>query len=43
MQSDDRDSELARRLFNDLPETTSAQDASKTYDATLLEQYKLYI
>jgi hypothetical protein len=40
---DDRNFELSRRLFNDLPETTSPDDVSKMYDATLLEQYKLYV
>ena len=44
MSSDDRDSELARRLFNDPPDGTGGgQRADKTYDSTLLEQYRLYV
>jgi hypothetical protein len=40
---DDRDSELCRRLFNDLPEAIGPDGGSQTYDGTLLEQYKLYV
>ena len=43
MHPDDRDSELCRRLFNDLPDAISPDGVSQTYDGALLEQYKLYV
>jgi hypothetical protein len=43
MHNDDRDSELARRLFDDPPEAVGADRATQTYDGALLEQYKLYV
>src|SRR5271163_3830165 len=43
MQTDDHDSELSRRLFNDPPETGGVDRATTTYDSALLEQYKLYV
>jgi|ERR1700737_1899145 hypothetical protein len=39
MDIDDRDSELSRRLFNDMP----ADGVSTTYDGAMLEQYKLCV
>jgi hypothetical protein len=41
MDTDDRDSELSRRLFHEPPETAGAE--RKAYDGALLEQYKLYV
>jgi hypothetical protein len=43
MHTDDRDSELRRRLWSD-PSATSATDrATTTYDSAVLEQYKLCV
>jgi hypothetical protein len=41
MDTDDRDSELSRRLVNAPSEKAGA--ARKTHDGALLEQYKLYV
>lgn len=43
MHTDDHDSELSRRLFNDPPQTSGTNRATETYDAALLEQYKLCV
>ena len=43
MHSDDHDAELSRRLFNDAPETSGPDHATKAYDNAVLEQYKLYV
>jgi hypothetical protein len=43
MQTDDRDSELSRRLFNDPLKTVGADRVDNVYDSALREQYKLYV
>ena len=43
MHSDDQHAELSRRLFNDAPETSGPDHATKAYDNAVLEQYKLYV
>ena len=37
------DSELSRRLFNDPSETAGPERGDISYDAAVLEQYKLYV
>jgi hypothetical protein len=43
VNTNDDDSELSRRLFNNPPPKNAPADATITYDAALLEQYKLYV
>jgi hypothetical protein len=43
MDTDDHDSELSRRLFNDSPQASGINRGTATYDAALLEQYKLCV
>lgn len=43
MNTNDGDSELSRRLFNNAPPKSASAGATVTYDAALLEQYKLYV
>jgi hypothetical protein len=43
MHTDDRDSELSRRLFNDPPEVSGTDPDTKAYDGALLERHKLYV
>jgi hypothetical protein len=43
VNTNDGDSELSRRLFNNQPPKNAPAGATISYDATLLEQYKLYV